>query len=37
MKRQTARRNRRIKINEDDSVPAMKSFYKKVEDIWNYD
>lgn len=37
MKRQTARRNRRLKITEDDLAPRCKSFYKKVEDRWNYD
>ena len=37
MKWQTARRNRRIKITEDDAAWREKSFYKKVEDIWNYD
>ncbi len=37
MKWQTARRNRRIKIAEDDRAPSMKSFYKKNEDRWSYD
>ena len=37
MKQQTSRRNRRIKITEDDTAVREKSFYKKVEDIWNYD
>ena len=37
MKYQTARRNRRIKIAEDDVAVREKGFYKKVEDIWNYD
>ena len=37
MKWNTTRRNRRIKITEDDRAPSMKSFYKKYEDRWNYD
>ena len=37
MKYQTARRNRRLKITDDATSPRAKSFYKKVEDIWNYD
>jgi hypothetical protein len=37
MKQQTARRNRRIRIAEDDTSCRAKSFYKKVEDRWNYD
>ena len=37
MKYQTARRNRRIKITEDDAAWREKSFYKKYEDRWNYD
>lgn len=37
MKHQTARRNRRIKITEDEAAPREKGFYKKVEDRWNYD
>ena len=37
MKYQTARRNRRIKITEDDAACREKSFYKKYEDRWNYD
>ena len=37
MKYQTARRNRRIKITEDDVACREKSFYKKYEDRWNYD
>lgn len=37
MKWQTARRNRRIKITEDDTSWRAKSFYKKYEDRWNYD
>ncbi len=37
MKWNTARRNRRIKITEDDSAWNAKSFYKKYEDRWNYD
>lgn len=37
MKLQTSRRNRRIKINEDDASWKEKSFYKKVVDRWNYD
>jgi hypothetical protein len=37
MKWQTARRNRRIKITEDDATRREKSFYKKYEDRWNYD
>ena len=37
MKQQTARRNRRIKITEDDAAWREKSFYKKYEDRWNYD
>ena len=37
MKQQTSRRNRRIKITEDDVVWREKGFYKKVEDRWNYD
>ena len=37
MKWQTARRNRRIKITEDDAAWREKSFYKKYEDRWNYD
>ena len=36
MKQQTARRNRRIKITEDDAACREKSFYKKYEDRWNY-
>lgn len=37
MKQQTSRRNRYIKIKEDDATTSFKSYYKKVEDIWNYD
>ena len=37
MKQQTARRNRCIKIKEDDAAWREKSFYKKYEDCWNYD
>ena len=37
MKEQTSRHNRRIKIDEDDTSWRAKSFYKKVEDRWNYD
>ena len=37
MKWNTARRNRHIKIDEDDRAPSMKSFNKKYEDRWNYD
>jgi hypothetical protein len=37
MKQQTSRRNRRIKITEDDASWREKSFYKKYEDRWNYD
>lgn len=37
MKWQTSRRNRRIKITEDDVAWREKSFYKKYEDRWNYD
>ena len=37
MKQQTVRRNRRIKITEDDAAWREKSFYKKYEDRWNYD
>ena len=37
MKWQTSRRNRRIKISEDDASWREKSFYKKYEDRWNYD
>ena len=37
MKQQTSRRNRHIKITEDDVAVREKGFYKKVEDIWNYD
>ena len=37
MKYQTSMRNRRIKITEDDAAWREKSFYKKVEDRWNYD
>lgn len=37
MKQQTSRRNRHIKIEEDDTTTSFKSYYKKVEDIWNYD
>ena len=37
MKWNTARRNRRIKITEDDASWREKSFYKKYEDRWNYD
>ena len=33
----TARRNRRALITEDDSSPRAKSYYKKYEDRWNYD
>ena len=33
----TSRRNRHIKIDEDDSSPRNKGYYKKVEDRWNYD
>jgi hypothetical protein len=36
MKWQTARRNRRIRIKEDDVAVREKSFYKKYEDRWNY-
>lgn len=37
MKQQTTRRNRHIKITEDDVRVREKGFYKKVEDPWNYD
>ena len=37
MKHNTARKNRRIKIKEDDAAWREKSFYKKYEDCWNYD
>ena len=37
MKWQTSRRNRRIKVTEDDASWRAKSFYKKYEDRWNYD
>lgn len=37
MKQQTSRRNRRIKITEDDVAVREKGFYKKYEDRWNYD
>ena len=37
MKRNTTRRNRRIKITEDDVSCMEKSIYKKNEDRWNYD
>ena len=37
MKQQTSRRNRRIKVTEDDAAIRAIGYYKKVEDRWNYD